>query len=506
MTALSILYQRSADANLAAQQPDCFADLNLDQVVAALTASASDDALARWFWSPLTDPDTICYRQEVMQDIAEHAMQEPLMNVAEQIRAVHRALALAATLDIPHHRAGWFLEAALRYADTAQALARYLASVPLRARALLNVRSYLDELVNSGAFQDFVAEARQVKQALAAITYCVIIEAGRLKVKRWEGETDYSMEIEAAFVRFRQHDVPDYLVKPPERSGMSHIEAKILEFVARLYPEPFAALDNFCERYQQFLDPTIALFEQEIQFYLTYLALMTRLARRGLPFCYPEISTTTKAVSIRGGFDLALAHHDSEHPIVLNDCALADPERIVVVTGPNQGGKTTYARMIGQLHYLARLGLPVPARAARLWLCDHIFTHFERGENTANWRSKLENDLIRIHDMMKAGTPNSLFILNEIFNSTTFRDALFLSRAIMQRLIDLDALAVWVTFLDELSVFGPTTVSMAATVDPVEPTKRTFTILRQPASGLAYALSLAEKHGLTYQQIIERLP
>src|SRR5450432_3228228 len=102
-------------------------------------------------------------------------------------------------------------------------------------------------------------------------------------------------------------------------------------------------------------------------------------------------------------------------------------------------------RTVGQLHYLARLGCAVPGRDTQLFVCDQIFTRFERQEHIGTLTGKLQDELNRLRDALDAATPDSLFILNEMFNSTTAQDALFLSREILGRVSELDALCACVT-------------------------------------------------------------
>jgi len=489
------------------EAPDFFTDLNLDQIIDAVTAGKQEYNLKPFFYTPLNDSDAIKYRQEIMRDLEDSTLLENIEQFALKMGQMRRYLGLVDKLHYRYHREGWFLEGVQEYGEAVACLVHDMSLANLRSRGLLAFREYLTNYARSGTFTSLVAETEKLVADLSNVKYCVIIKGTLVRVRRYEGETDYSTDVEQAFEKFKQGAVKDYRVNLAVESGMNHVEAQILDLVARLYPDVFSSLDDYCARNSRFLNETIAVFDREIQFYVAYLEYIGEIKRAGLEFCYPQIATTSKEVYDKDGFDLALAHkRTAEHSaIVCNDFCLSGKERILVVSGPNQGGKTTFARAYGQLHYLASLGCPVPGREAQLFLFDKLFAHFEREEDIRNLRGKLQDDLVRMHAILDQATPNSIIIMNEIFTSTTVQDAVFLGKKILERIIQLDLLCVCVTFIDELASLSEKTVSMVSTVVPENPALRTYKIVRKPADGLAYALSIAEKHRLTYDHLRRRI-
>jgi DNA mismatch repair protein MutS len=490
------------------EAPDFFVDLNLDQIIDAATAGKEEYSLKPFFYTSLDHVDAIRYRHEVFRDLENKDLFENIKSFAQKMRAMREHLARANKLYYKYQKERWFLEAIEIYCDAIHCLAHDLSLADLKSRGFLAFRDYLTSYVQSDRFTSLLAETRKLFDGLSAVAYCILIKDGSLRVRKYESEIDYSVDVEETFEKFKQGTVKDYRVQFFDSpADMNHVEAAVLDLVAKLYPDTFLDLDNYCMKNSNYLDETIGVFDREIQFYVAYLEFIDLFKRGGLKFCYPQISNRTKKVYDNEGFDLALAHKllAENSSVVCNDFYLRDKERIIVVSGPNQGGKTTFARTFGQLHYLAGVGCPVPGREAQLFLFDRLFTHFEKEEDIKNLRGKLQDDLIRIHSILDQATSNSIIIMNEIFTSTTLQDEIFLSKKVMERIIELDALCVWVTFIDELTSFGEQTVSMVSTVVPQNPTLRTYKIIRKPADGLAYAIAIAEKYRLTYDDLKERI-
>ena len=506
----SILFPGPAPATFAEVEraPAFFRDLNLDQIVGAVTAGKQEYDLTAFLLRPVRDIDTLEYRHDVMREIQNPAVLERISSFASALRTMRSHLATAEKLHYKEQSDAWFVDAVEIYCRAVARLAEDLNGLRLSSRGFRLFRQYVNRYAESENFATLAAETDRLKQALAEIRYCLLIEDSRILVCRYEGEPDYAAEVTASFARFAQGAPKSYLVDFPDYAEMNHVEAAILSRVARRCPKVFAQLTAYRERHSSYCDQKIASFDREVQFYIAYLECIVPLQRAGLTFCYPRLSTTSKMVHAYDTFDLALAVQllrDHKH-VVRKDFYLEDKERIFVVSGPNQGGKTTFARTFGQLHYLASLGLPVPGRRAQLFLCDNIFTHFEKEEDVRDLRGKLEDDLLRIHDILMHATGDSVLILNEIFTSTTLHDAVLLSKKVLGRIMELDALGVCVTFIDELASLGEQTVSMVSTVVLEDPAQRTYKLVRRPADGLAYAMTIAERYRLTYACLRERVP
>lgn len=505
----SILFKKIDDKRIkeTLEEPACFVDLNLDQIVDSITAGKPEYTLKPLFYTPLKDIGDIKYRQEIAQDIENGTLLENMKSFSLKMATVSKHLATIKKLEYKLHREGWFLEAVDTYSDAVNCLIQDLSQANLHSEGLSAFLKYLQDYSTSSLYKSILEDTKKLKTDLSTVKYCIFIKGNSVKVRKYQSEIDYSLEVAQTFEKFKQGNANDYRNERFSRSGMNPVEAEILRCVAKLYPDIFSHLNRYCEQYADFVDETLSLFSREVQFYISFLDYIAGIKQAGLKFCYPQIIEGSKEVLSNEGFNLALAEKRiaENSPVVCNDFYLCDQERSFIVSGPDQGGKSTFARTFGQLHYLASLGCPVPGREARLCMWDRLFTLFEKEEDIKDLRSKLEDDLVRLHNILNQATSNSILIINKILTSTTLQDAVLLSEKIVERMTQLDLLCVWVTPLEELASFGQQTVSMVSTVAPENPAIRTYKIVRKPASGLSYAISIAQKYRVTYECLLERI-
>jgi hypothetical protein len=507
----SILYPESASELPAPLEDRHFAvDLNLDQVFGAVNAGHEQLDLLSVYYSPLGDLDGVAYRHEVLRDLERPPFLAAVRAFGQAMHQVRDTLSTMRSLHNRWQQRRLFVDAVSAYCVAVASLATALSELRPDSRAMRAFTEYVSAYQASPGFASLVDEARDVVSALGTVSYVLHLRGTRVTVCGYQGEPDYAQEVETVFAKFREGAVKDYTAAFRNPLDMNHVEGQVLDLVARLNPGPFGALDRFFGDHQDFADGAIAAFERDSQFYLAYLEHIEPLRAAGLPFCYPRLSTSPQRVSVKDAFDLALATKIARlgpagSTVVTNDFDLSPGERVLVVTGPNSGGKTTFARAFGQLHYLASLGLPVPAREAELVLADRVPTSFGQAEQLGTARSHLEDELVHFQQIIERASPRTVVVMNESFSSTTLRDAAVVGKAVLAQLVRRGSLCILVTFVDELAKANDTTVSMVAAVDLEDPALRTYKVVRKPPEGQAYAAALAQRYGLTYGAVEERV-
>jgi MutS domain V len=192
------------------------------------------------------------------------------------------------------------------------------------------------------------------------------------------------------------------------------------------------------------------LLGAELGFYLGCLNLRDRLLARDLPVCYPvPAATRIDRFDARGLYDASLAL-TLDGPVTGNDVS-ADGRQLIIVTGANQGGKSTFLRSVGQAQLMLQAGMFAPAQELSGSTCTGVFTHYKREEDATMERGKLDEELDRMSAITDLISPGGLLLCNESFASTNEREGSQLAREIIRALTEAAIRIVFVTHLYDLA-------------------------------------------------------
>lgn len=192
------------------------------------------------------------------------------------------------------------------------------------------------------------------------------------------------------------------------------------------------------------------LIQSELAFYVGCLNLDERLETLDAPSCLPETTAVGDSVlDVLGLYDVALALN-SKRPVIGNDCR-ASGRSLIVITGPNQGGKSTFLRSLGQAQLMMQAGMSVAGQSFAGSICTSLHTHFKREEDASMTSGKLDEELARMSAIVDRLTLGSMVLFNESFQSTNEREGSAIAREVLLELIRHGVRVVCVTHLYDLA-------------------------------------------------------
>lgn len=221
--------------------------------------------------------------------------------------------------------------------------------------------------------------------------------------------------------------------------ALSELKARGINLVANALAQSANHIDSFFE-----------MLRVELAFYIGCINLYEALARIGTPLAFPmPVTNGAHKHSFKGLYDVCLTL-TMQKSIVGNDVN-ADNKTLVMITGANQGGKSTFLRSIGLSQIMMQCGMFVPAESFCSHLCDGLFTHFKREEDATMKSGKLDEELGRMNGIIENITSRPILLFNESFAATNEREGSEIARQIINALLERNFNIFFVTHLYELA-------------------------------------------------------
>ncbi len=419
-------------------------DLELDTLFGAM--ALRDDFLLkmarRAVLSSLTDPAEIVYRQHVLADCLE----QPSI-----VREIY-ALSIEAIESPRSIYFGWLRD------SPESILNRSVGVLELLVGSLRRLRKIVDAHAAEFRSEGFARLFAMLEKELDD-EYFRLIE-GHLKTLRFRSGSLVSVALgdgakgvdhvlrrpheQSWLQRFSFRNRPSYSFAIADRDengfkALSELRGRGVNLVANALAQSTDHILSF-----------FTMLRTELAFYVGSLNLHARLVEKGEPVCFPlPEAKAASAFSARGLYDACLSLK-LETRAVGNDVN-ADSRSLVIITGANQGGKSTFLRSVGITQLMMQCGMFVPAASLRASVCSGLFTHFKREEDSAMKSGKLDEELRRMSGIVDAIVPDSILLCNESFASTNEREGSEIARQIVRGMLEAGVRVHFVTHLFDLA-------------------------------------------------------
>lgn len=551
--------------------PAYFYDLNLDQIIRYVANERKAYDLSRYFNRLPKDRAVAKERGRVLRALEDEALLDGFLRFSDQLMAARKYAGRYRSAQKEIQRRRFLLDCGTAYVEAVETLkgaflAREESSAAL-PQLLCSLKAALEEYTAAPEYQKLCECTAELADGFSGLRVQAAIVRDKLKITKEEDINDnYSKKLKQLFPE--QADREEFFENPFQAAKEpGEFESLMIEVFRKNNPELFEKLKNYEKifsekeeeairekeeningRRQNFMADWLLVLEQQVQVYLAFRLFAKQMEHTGYPLAYPvfakqravfagagqepaaagqkqevlkesphpeeNVCGRQEAVfEITEGYDLALFLKSmySGQQVVCNDARYDSGEAFLVVTGPNQGGKTTFARSIGQIVYFALMGLEAPCKAAVLPFFNGILTHFSVEESLETGRGKLKEELVRLEPMMHMQEMNKFVVINELFTTAATYDAYIMGKRVMEHFMNRECLGIYVTHIQELAdeqkigAGGCHIVSLSACVDEADSHIRTYKIVRRPAAGAGYAQGLVEKYHLTYPELKERL-
>lgn len=526
MQVFSLLTPKDAD--------DCFElsdtaanDLSVSYLAMKLSTHQNEQAkLEKLLRQMPTDRRTIAYRQDIYRDLKSNP--ELAENLYKILDAMQFFIQDKRPADYEKSTI-WELVNRLRglqnYIESVTKMQELLKGREFQSEGMRNFAAHIADIYENSGFDALTEDLKVLSEGVDQVRSMTLgvnldqnlqpIRVGIVSFNR------FVFDDKGIVKRFLTYHSQKLLTKDdiPPFEMMTHLEKyervptglmnNLTGIVEQMLPSVTRSLKTELQKYIDLSGEELARCGEELLFYLRCIKLEQKLTEKGMPCCEPEFSNDDTQFCDLYNVKLALREDSGE--VVCNDLEFTKDKTILILTGPNRGGKTILTQGIGLAMLLFQHGVFVPCRSGKVRPCDAIFTHFPADENQTVMLGRLGEESARFRNIWEQATENSLLLMNESFATTSHSESLYIAEDVLKCLCCVGIRTCYNTHMHELaehterlqserSVCGAASVLMGRCGS-----ENAFRIRYEKPNGKSYAHEIAQQYGITLEQLSEKL-
>jgi len=491
------------------QKPSFFKDLGLDAIISKIIEQYGNADIEPYFVELSDSLETTKFRNEIMVELQNPTIRKI---VTEFVEGVHKAEQYKANYEAmaPHapQKWKWLLDSIIVYYTAMETLCIKFNETTPKAIGLYYMHRFFYDILNVDDIKKLRMKAFELNDEFEKMSFRITLNKDRATFSMEKDENDFTYRLRNAYHHGHADKRPQYF----EEAVFPTDELSDLEqFVSDLFREKnrllYRDMETFLALNRKVVSDDVLEIVRQLEFYLAYTGFVTDMKKKGFPFSMPKISKD-KELYLGDCYDVSLAITFSEDDeMVYNDIVKSNYEKAMIVIGPEKSGKTTLGKAFGQCYYFGNMGLPVPARIAKLPYVNRIFTVFgvEAGDKDHQERAIRSELMLLKKSFAEMNDTRFVIIANELFMGAPTVDALNMNRSLLLELLRRHGIVFYIMDTPEMSGNSDQYVTLQATVVGDGSNRRTYRIIRKDPEELSYSDSIVDKYKLNFDHIDFRI-
>ncbi len=518
---------------------DYIADMEAERIAAMLSPD-NPSVVMKLIGEMCTDPDVINYRLDALEDVL--AMPRLSPTIHKIVRTIFdNERVNVSNLSSPDTFAALsaHISALDTFADCMEMLHSYYEEEGknVKSEAMKSLFGYFEEIYASQDYADMKTDLADLKDAFSKRIRCVTVAINFNEEMRpvsagvvgWSNTA--ATEKPSVFERilYRNAKYADVNVKnlhtrylDDNNREPNDVDKALFTELEKITSEYMGRLNRAMNDYKCISFNELRGVDEQLNFYDNAAKQVELAKAKGLKMCRPVLlPEEDRAADIKGLFDLCFfrkaaaadSNKTGDSLVVVNDIEMNDNARFYLLSGANNGGKTTFTRAVGTCHILVQLGLYAPAAECRISPVDFIYTHFPKEEEVGINSSRFTTEIKELKTISDTITDRCLLLMNESIQSTTPAECMEIAAEIVRIFTIIGARGFFATHLTGLAKMTDEfnsdpdnrskTDSLVVCVD--ESTgERIYRIKRGLPGESSYASVIFQKYGISADEIRRR--